>query len=370
MKIRDREVLIPTSIVGNYPNPRWWDTLWATNFSGDQASPDAKEREALEDAIATMAHDQEMAGLDIISDGRVQGDNYVDQIVYYYLKRLGYSMHGEYLATPLYSDLHSATCHQEIKRYGPIMIQQARALKRATDKPIKVQYTGVQALAQCTNDHYYKSSYDRAMAIAVALNEELLELDEMGVDFIQLDEFTWPYLFEDWAIEAYNRCVAGVKNSKIVTHVCWGNYKGTYGYYMAEGADDFDITKRAGENPANRAESIVPKCYEANLDVINIENCGRCEGELDVLKTHPLPDNLYFWAGVIDIKSTIVETADQVADRIRGLLKYVPADRLGVTTDCGLIHLWRYIAYEKMRALVEGTKIVREELQKESKKAA
>ena len=154
-------------------------------------------------------------------------------------------MHGEYLATPLYSDLHSATCHQEIKRYGPIMIQQARALKRATDKPIKVQYTGVQALAQCTNDYYYKSSYDRAMAIATALNEELLELDEMGVDFIQLDEFTWPYLFEDWAIEAYNRCVAGVKNAKIVTHVCWGNYKGTYGYYMEEGAEDFDITKLA-----------------------------------------------------------------------------------------------------------------------------
>ncbi|MCY4642977.1 MAG: 2-hydroxypropyl-CoM lyase, partial [Gammaproteobacteria bacterium] len=76
MKIRNEEVLIPTSIVGNYPNPRWWDTLWATNFSGDQAPPDAKEREALEDAIATMAHDQEMAGLDIISDGRVQGDNY------------------------------------------------------------------------------------------------------------------------------------------------------------------------------------------------------------------------------------------------------------------------------------------------------
>ena len=93
--------------------------MWATNFSGDQAPPDAKEREALEDAIATMAHDQEMAGLDIISDGRVQGDNYVDQIVYYYLKRLGYSMHGEYLATPLYSDLHSVTCHQENQTLRP-----------------------------------------------------------------------------------------------------------------------------------------------------------------------------------------------------------------------------------------------------------
>ena len=66
---------------------------------------------------------------------------------------------------------------------------------------------------------------------------------------------------------------------------------------------------------------------------------------------------------MIDVKSTITETAEEVAARIRKLLEFVPADRLGVTTDCGLILLQRYIAKDKIHALVEGTKIVRAELQ-------
>jgi len=70
MKIRDQEITLPTSMVGNYPNPRWWDAHFARNFSGDQLPPDAFDREALEDVIVALAHDQEMAGLDIISDAR------------------------------------------------------------------------------------------------------------------------------------------------------------------------------------------------------------------------------------------------------------------------------------------------------------
>lgn len=84
--------------------------------------------------------------------------------------------------------------------------------------------------------------------------------------------------------------------------------------------------------------------------------------DLNVLKAHPLPDNVCFWAGVIDVKSTITETAEQVADRIRRLLQVIPADRLGVTTDCGLILLQRYIAIDKLHALVQGTELVRREL--------
>ena len=79
MKIRGQDVLIPTSMVGNYPNPRWWDAEWARHFRGDREPPDAMSREALEDAIGAIARDQEKAGLDIISDGRVHGDNYADQ---------------------------------------------------------------------------------------------------------------------------------------------------------------------------------------------------------------------------------------------------------------------------------------------------
>ena len=126
----------------------------------------------------------------------------------------------------------------------------------------------------------------------------------------------------------------------------------------------FDLTKRVGDEPTATA-SVIPASYEANVSVINLENCGRRSDDLsglEVLKNNPLPDNVDFWAGVIDVKSTITETADEVADRIRKLCEYVPADRLGVTTDCGLILLQRYIAKDKLHALVEGTNIVRAEL--------
>src|ERR1019366_3788211 len=160
----------------------------------------------LEDAIGAIAVDQENAGLDIISDGRVHGDNYADNAVYHYFRCMGYNLRGGHLGFPIYSRLHSGTVEQEIKRRGAMMVEQARALKRATSKPTKVQYTGVQVLAQCTNDLYYKSSRDRALAIAKAMNEDILEVDAMGIDFIQLDEFTWPYFYEDWAIAACSCC--------------------------------------------------------------------------------------------------------------------------------------------------------------------
>lgn len=375
MKIRNQNIMIPTSMVGNYPNPRWWDAEFARHFSGDQEPPDALMREALEDVVAAIARDQEIAGLDIIADGRVHGDNYADQALYFYFRRLGFNLKGGHLGFPIYSRLHAATLDQEIKRRGAIMVEQARALKRATNKPTKVQYTGVQVLAQCTNDLHYKSSRDRAMALATAMNEDLREVDALGIDFIQLDEFTFPYGFEGWALEAFNRTVEGVKNAQIIVHVCWGNWGGTPAYLpdnTAESGEIFDLTKRRGKEPPATA-SVVPKIYDLPVDVINLESCGRRSddmSDLNILKNHPLPDNVCFWAGVIDVKSTITETADQVADRIRRLLQVIPADRLGVTTDCGLILLQRYIAIDKLHALVQGTELVRAELAATSTKAA
>lgn len=371
MKVRNEEIIIPTSMVGNYPNPRWWDAQWARHYHGDQEPPDAMNREALEDVIGAIALDQELAGLDIIADGRVHGDNYADQAVYYYMKRLGYNLRGGQLGFPIYSRLHSGTVEGPIRRYGQLMVEQARALKRATSKPTKIQYTGVQVLAQCTNDLHYTNPRDRAMAIATAMNEDIREIDNLGIDFIQLDEFTWPYFYEDWAIEAFNKAVEGVKHAKIIVHVCWGNWGGTPAYLpddSVNAGDIYDLTKRKQNAKAPSATlSVVPKAYQAKIDVLNLENCGRRSDDmsgLDAFKKHPLPDNVSFWAGVIDVKSTITETAEQVAERIRKLLTVIPADRLGVTTDCGLILLQRYIAKDKLHAMVAGTQLVRDELLK------
>jgi methionine synthase II (cobalamin-independent) len=367
MLIRGQEIMLPTSMVGNYPNPRWWDAYFARYWSGDQRPPDSLEREALEDVVLALAHDQEQAGLDIISDGRPHADNYGDQALYYYYKRLGYDLKGGYLGFPIYSRLHAGTLTQEVRRHGAIMVEQAKALKKATNKPTKVQYTGIQVLAQATNDLYYKSSHERAMAIAKAVNEDILEVDALGVDFIQLDEFTWPYFFEDWAIEAFNAAIEGVKHAKIICHVCWGNWGGTPAYMpdqTAQAGEIFDLTQRVGPTPGD-STFVIPTAYQAKMDVLNLETGGRrrdLSGLGTILTQHPLPKNLQFWAGVIDVKSTITETAEEVADRIRQILQYVPADQLGLTTDCGLILLQRYIAVDKLHALAAGAQLVRSEL--------
>ena len=162
------------------------------------------------------------------------------------------------------------------------MVEQARALKKATNKPVKVQYTGIQVFAQATNDLYYKSSHDRAMDIAKAINEDILEVDSLGVDFIQLDEFTWPYGFEDWAIEAFDRAVEGVKNAKIICHICWGNWGGTPAYMpdqTAQAGEIFDLTQRKGPTPGD-STFVIPTAYQAKMDVLNLESCGRRSDDL------------------------------------------------------------------------------------------
>jgi 5-methyltetrahydropteroyltriglutamate--homocysteine methyltransferase len=367
MKIRGKNVLIPTSMVGAYPNPRWWDAYFARFFNGGRQPPDAFEQEALEDAILALAHDQEQAGLDIISDARVQGDNYADQVAYYYARQLGCDLEGANLGFPIYSRLHAVTLRQPLHRVGSLMVRQARALKRATDKPTKVQYIGMQAMTQLITDLHYGTPKERAQDLAKVVNQDILEIDSLGVDFIQLDEFTWPYFFEEWGIDAFNRAVQGVKNARIVVHVCWGNWGGTPAYLpddTAKVGEVFELAKRRGEEP-KAMRAIIPQAYGANIAVLNVESAGRREGDLSglaVLKEHPLPDGVDFWGGVIDVKSTITETAEQVAARIRRLIEFVPAERLGVTTDCGLQLLQRYVAQTKLEALVQGARIVRGEI--------
>lgn len=304
--------------------------------------------------------------MDIISDGKVYGgDSPYGTILYYYLERMkGYKLTGPPIGLPIYSTLFSPTCVGEIEREYPFHLAQLRAVRKATNKPVKVSYTGLGVIAAASTNQYYNDTRELAMGLAKAFNEDFKELVDNGVDIIQLDEFVWPYGMGDWEIDALNAAVEGV-DAQIWVHTCWGNYSGTPAYYPDETDTDFGafvLDKRAADAPApDRAHAIFPHVNDANIDTLNYE-VGRTGP--DDLK--PLLDNDWkknFVAGVIDVKSTVTESADEVADRIRAVLEYVPANRLGVGTDCGLINLPRMIAQWKLRALADGAAIVRAELQ-------
>ena len=132
----------------------------------------------------------------------------------------------------------------------------------------------------------------------------------------------------------------------------------------AQPGEIFDLTPRKGPTPGD-STFVIPTAYRAKMDVLNLEIGGRrrdLSGLGTILQQHPLPKHIQFWAGVIDVKSTITETAEEVADRMRQVLQFLPADQVGFTTDCGLILLQRYIAVDKLHALASGAQIVRNEL--------
>jgi 2-hydroxypropyl-CoM lyase len=365
MRVGSQDVLLPTTMVGNYPNPRWYDGQAFATYPMGEFKYDAISREAFEDAVGSLVHDQEAAGLDVISDGRVYGgDSPYGQIIYHYYERMnGYRMDGPPIGLPIYSTLFAPTAYGEVSRKHPFHLATLRAVKKATSKPVKISYTGIQVLAAASNNVYYSETRDLAMAIAKAFNEDFKELADNGCDIIQLDEFVWPYGMGDWEVEAFNAAVEGV-GCQFWVHTCWGNYSGTPGYFPDEDEREYGawvLDHRPATAPApERAQGIFPKALDANMDALNYE-VGRTGA--DDLK--PLADNNWtkpFVAGVIDVKSTVTETAEEVADRIRQVLEYVPAERLGLSTDCGLINLPRMIGQNKLRALADGAAIVRKEL--------
>lgn len=315
MLVGHEDILLPTTMVGNYPNPRWYDGYSYSRLPPGALIYDSLTREAFEDAVLAVVHDQEAAGLDIISDGRVHGgDSPCAQVVYHYFERLrGYEIDGPQLGLPIYSTLFSPTVVGPVSRRTSFASPTLRAVRKATNKPVKISYQGIHVLAAASNDQYYKDMRELAIALAKAYREDFLQLADVGVEIIQLDEFLWPYEMSDWQVEVFNEAVDDVPGVQF-----WVNYE-----VGRTGPDDLK----------------------------------------------PLAD--YGWdkdfvAGVIDVKSTITETADEVAERIRQCLEYVPAERLGLTTDCGLVMLQRMTAQSKLRALAEGAAIVRAELDRPS----
>jgi methionine synthase II (cobalamin-independent) len=366
MRVGNQDILLPTTMVGNYPNPRWYDGQAFANFPRGDFVYDTIDREAFEDAVLAVVHDQEAAGLDIISDGKVYGGSgsYLQVVYHYYERVTGYEMQGPPIGLPIYSTAFSPTCVGEIRRRHPFHKANLQAVRKATKKPVKISYIGLQVLALSTNDQYYKETKDVARAWAKAFHEDFLELADEGVDIIQIDEFVWPYGMTDWETEVYNMAVDDVPGVQFWTHVCWGNYGGTPGYLPDETEREYGawvLDQRAKDAPApHRAQDIFPAAKDAHMQALNYEVGRTGTDDLKPLLEHGWDRD--FVAGVIDVKNTITETAEEVADRIRQCLEYVPAERLGLTTDCGMVLLSRMVDQSKLRALADGAAIVRKEL--------
>jgi len=327
--------ILPTTVVGSYSMPGWLERL-KTEFFARRIS--RQELDEIHDsAVKAAIKDQEVCGLDIITDGELRRDNMID----YFAERLP-GLQTDHTNKKFYYDFYDWVVRGKIPMASLRLADDFRFLSQFTDHGTKFCVTGPHSLVKRIKDEHYKNEQAFATDLARVMNMELKELARAGARFIQIDEPYYSGFPEDfqWGVKVLNTLVEGV-DAKIALHVCYGNRYGKPSW-------------------AGNYKYLFPAILEANVQQVTLEFARRGGEDLELFKE--FPNKLELGVGVIDVKTHEVETPEIVAERIRKALKFVPAERVFVLPDCGCLHLPQEVAFSKLRTMVQGTKIVRKEL--------
>jgi 5-methyltetrahydropteroyltriglutamate--homocysteine methyltransferase len=355
---------LATTVVGSYSVPEWLGRL-KTDYHQRRIS--AQHLNEIHDvAIKAALKDQELAGVDIVSDGELRRDNDID----YLLTRIPGVQIPQRSKTDYY-DYYEAQVSAPLPEAAPLrpgLAADFAFTREQTQRPVKFSFTGPFSLSRRIHhtagvgaergrarsagagktprgggkDGAYGDPADLVRALARWLNAQARELAAAGADLLQIDE---PFLAGypeqvELAIEAVNIVTADVPVTWAL-HVCYGN---RYARPLWEGHYDF----------------LFPAVASARVDALVLEFARKGLDDLRLLRQYEW--DRYLGLGVIDVKAAEVEPAGLVASRIRRALEIVPARRLMVNPDCGLRHLPAVVARAKLRAMVAGAAQVRAEL--------
>ena len=338
--------LIPTTVVGSYPQPDWLVDRGALAHHG---VPRVSARdiwrvaepwleEAQDDATVLAIRDMERAGIDIVSDGEIRRESYsnrfalaLDGIDAEHPGRVGRSGGG---STPV------PRVVGKIRRRGPVEVRDAEFLLSHAGHATKITLPGPFTLSQQAENAFYADEEEMAMDYAVAVNEELSALKASGVDVVQLDEpwvRTAPDKAARYGVKAINRALAGIPGPTIV-HLCFG-----YAAMVRNKPSGYAFLPQLAQSVATQVSL---EAAQPRLDLGVLKDLA---GKTIVL-------------GVLDLNDPAVETAETIATRLRRGLQYISAERLVAAPDCGMKYLPRAVAFGKLLALAEGAAIVRREL--------
>ena len=361
-------IVLPTTMTGSYPKPNWY-TQGLRGRPFKTALGDTLFREQYLDAVATVITDQEMAGMDILTDGDSRFDLEVGgkSWFFYVLERLG-GLKGSKSQSPGWSgDFGIRPGHilYEVQEayQSPIVTERLTAgqldysalwqvAQKMTANTVKFGTISSQSLTRMMWNEFYPSDKELILDMCDIINQELRDVAAAGCKLIQIEEPRHHFMAQDPATtdadydfytEAFNREVQGV-DAEIWLHTCWGN----------------PAQQRLVTNPSY--ERAIAHLFEVNADVVTFEAAGSGGKDLPLFAQHET--NKKIAIGVVNHTNTVVESPEQVAGLIRRALEFVPVERLIISTDCGFGRegISRRIAFHKCVALVQGTNIVRKEL--------
>ncbi len=334
--------LLPTSVIGSYAWPAWLHVaLWAAQ-RGELGPEDMRETQ--DDAVDMALRDQEDAGVDIVSDGEMRRAGFFTAAFYGFLTGLRELPPQRRIGVAGHDQRESYEAVEPITAPGGLgLLAEYHYVRQRTTRPIKMPCPGPFTLAgRIKPGAVYKTRWEVAEALVPIINAELKALVAAGCTFIQIDEPSIavhpdaPHAF----VELFNATVAGV-NAKIGLHLCFGNY--------------------VGRPTAKRTyRPLFPHILNARADQYALEFANRELAEIDLWREFPSEKELA--AGLVDVKNYYIETPEDVAERIRVALRYVAPEKLTIVPDCGFSQTARWAARAKLKAMVEGTRIVRREL--------
>ncbi len=338
-------MLFPTTLVGSYPQPEW---LIDRKKLAGRFPPRVRARElwrvpepylaeAQNDATLLAIRAQEQAGLDIVTDGEIRRESYSN--------RFATALEGIDIDNPgsaLDRSGHPNPVPRivgKIRRKHAVELDDLRFLKRHTSRKTKITVPGPFTMSQQAQNDFYRSDEDAAMDYAVAVNEEIRDLFAAGADVVQIDE---PYMqarpdkARQYGLRALNRALEGIGGTTAV-HICFG-----YAAIIHQRPSGY---------------SFLPELAGSAVQQVSIETA---QSNLDTAVLQKLPGKKIM-VGCIDLSDMRIETPQQVADRIRRALQHVRPEDVIVAPDCGMKYLPRDVAYGKMKAMVEGARLLRSE---------
>jgi 5-methyltetrahydropteroyltriglutamate--homocysteine methyltransferase len=337
---------LPTTLVGSYPQPEWlihraqltkamparvrMRDLW-------RIDPDLLA-DAQDDATRLAIRDQELAGIDIVTDGEIRRESYSN--------RFATALEGIDLERPGSFTSRSGAVVPvprvvgRIRRRHAVEVRDVEFLRANTTRQIKITVPGPFTMSQQTQNEFYGSSEEMALDYAAAVNDEIRDLFAAGADVVQIDE---PYMQASpdqaraFGVAALTRALEGITGTTAL-HICFG-----YGMIVHGRPEGYAFLEELMQTPVRQ---------------ISIETA---QSKLDCSVLARLPGKTII-LGVIDLSTTEVEQPEAVAARIRRALPYVPPEHLVIAPDCGMKYLPRDAAFGKLQALVEGAAMVRDEL--------
>jgi 5-methyltetrahydropteroyltriglutamate--homocysteine methyltransferase len=335
-----------TTVVGSYPFPGWLE--FVSGHMAEFAPDDLAE--ALDDAVTAAVHDQVAAGLDVITDGE---QTRLDFNLSFYGFLDGIAMESRpsrRFGPPAHDQRgrHEVTGTLGASR-GLGAADEFRRLRRIAPegRTLKVSVPGPYTLSgRLIPNSQYPDRYALTEALIPIVRRELETLVEAGCSEICVDEPSMSCYAhrEDPArlVDIFNRTAGGIRGRcRLSTHLCFGNYK---------------------------ARAVAPRSYapmypaflDLQVDEVHLEMASREFSEIELVG--PIAEKMDVAVGIIDVKSYYIETPEDVAARVRRCLAFATPERLSFAPDCGLSQTARWAAKRKLKALVDGVKLVRAEL--------